>query len=238
MLWIGSYPKSGSTWVQHIVAYLLYGQTDPVRIRQLIPNSFKANPGDGVFKTHMRCAPENGQRIYVVRHPVDVCASSVNYRVLKTGKVSREKFVRKFIENKGNPDWIRAGYGNWSRHVINWGKQPRLLVRYEGLCKNTAYETERIALYLGINKLDVADVIRHTSFEHMKKLEDAAVEGGKSSTLHEPKWYGQSKSIRFMNRGTCGYAAEILTDAEIAGICRACRKGMDRIGYGDYERIS
>jgi hypothetical protein len=237
MLWLASYPRSGSTWVQFIIAGLLYKTDNALEISRLIPDCHKPDIRDGTYKTHL-LVPPAGKKIYVVRHPVDVCISGTNYKRLKRGRVKVHKYVRHFVRYQGNPDWIQAGFGSWVEHVKSWHNTKNcLFIKYEELLKNTRHEIERIAGFLEVANPHTQHIVETTSFKAMRNAEKLAMKKGKRSVLYNPKHKGYSKGSRFINIGKAGYAKVKLSQEEINSICEACKGGMDLMGYRGYESI-
>ncbi len=229
MIWVAGYPKSGTTWLKFIVAALLYRTNKLKKVVKLIPNMTEMPQIDGIYKVLFN-SPPSGKKVYIVRHPVDICASGMNYEALPSGKIKND-FVDRFIENRGN---VIRDYGSWDTHVENWlGEKDIVAVKYEELISDPKKHITRIARYLGaVENIDYA--VDATKFETMKKMEIKAAAKGKktiSNTFFNPKHKGYKKGMAFMNRGTSGYAREMLSEEQIAEICKIFQRTLTLLGY-------
>ncbi|XP_068704974.1 sulfotransferase 1B1-like [Montipora foliosa] len=174
-VFVVSYPKSGTTWVQEIVwqicnggevseekigrrfPYLEYANA-PGRLRR----DFEALPNPRLIKSHLyanvipKGSDENSRckYIYVARNPKDVVVSYFyfvqSFTRLELNVENRfhgpwEFFVDLFIE--GN-----VGYSKWTDHVLGWWQQRNdptvLFLKYEDLQKDLPSNVRTIAKFL------------------------------------------------------------------------------------------
>ncbi len=162
IVWIASYPKSGNTWLRHLVGNLVYGAVDSSsRIDEQIPDLHQGVTaehllgGQATFiKSHWMYRDDLPLRedtigaLYVYRHPLQVIASNLHYFLLNAGEgyfhapeavqeKIRNEYVDRFIEHGGDPRWVAQGIGSWAENVSSWigGKVPYpcLHVSYESL---------------------------------------------------------------------------------------------------------
>jgi hypothetical protein len=149
LIWLASYPKTGSNWVRRIVRGLLSPERSPsdaipsVRheISEFAPSYTVRGEQVSIFKTH--CHPSRvihlgalSGLIIVKRHPIDVLLSYLNYAKFKNntaafrdGKVtSVEKiiesgdinyYIDSFIDNDGIAEY-RKICGSFQNYVPNW----------------------------------------------------------------------------------------------------------------------
>ncbi len=237
MIWIGGHMKSGTTWLKFIVVALIERTNHPKIVERRIPNLYNhkdAKKGK-MYKTH-HVKPPKGKKLYIVRHPVDVCVSGINHVAMSSGKTNKDKYVAEFIKKRGN---VIADFGTWTEGVKNWTSAKDChWMRYEDLLENTTEEVIKIADHLNIGQNNLGYTIAMTSFEKMRKIEKKGVKAspGKNvpDVFYNPKHKGYKKGRMFINKGQSGYAREILTEKQIEAICETFKEGMDVAGYGGY----
>ncbi|XP_078662474.1 sulfotransferase 1A2-like [Branchiostoma floridae x Branchiostoma belcheri] len=191
-VFIITYPKSGTAWLQRIVSLLHFGgdvsKTDQKEQDELVPY-FEQKCGDSatfrklpeapsprLLKSHLnfchapvQLTQGKGKVIYVARNPKDVAVSYYHFHFMVTtlkNPTSWEQFVLDFV----NGDLSR---GAWHDHVLEWWQHkdnPNVLfLRYEDLQKDTRKEVEKVAEFLGWSVTpEVIDmVVEHSKFKKM-----------------------------------------------------------------------
>lgn len=176
-VFIVGYPKSGNTLLNHIIAHLYYGMnenTSRTIINLLVPDThsnshyFRINE-KCFFKSHDLPSPKYKNVIYVVRDGREALLSY--YHMIKgQGKlISLEELY------KGE---VLPGDSLWKEHVELWHKNPYdsniLWVRYEDLINDKMEQLKRICKYLNLSrsKVELDKVVKFTSFDHMRKMEE------------------------------------------------------------------
>jgi hypothetical protein len=188
--WVASYPRSGNTLVRIALNRILQGPERQVALDEDFPeydhrNAFPTNGvafsgrgGPVVFlKTHWCEPPETVPSIggiYLVRHPIDVFLSGMNYLFLEhqkyevfrlffgengpqpveqlaqTGKL--EHYLDRFVAEQGL--WpFRLHSGTWVQNVLGWAGAPQptmMIVRYEDLVQDLAGTISQILERAGI----------------------------------------------------------------------------------------
>ncbi|KAH6926179.1 hypothetical protein HPB50_015791 [Hyalomma asiaticum] len=163
-LFIVSYPKCGTTWMQHIVYNIINHHPPPKnQLLSCVELPFLEMQGaesvedmkkPGPIKTHMpfRFQPysEHAKYIYVARNPYDCCVSyfyhtrgMYEYR-FEDGTF--DQFFEMFLEGK-------VDFGDYFDHLLSWYEhrddQNVLFVTYEQLKKDTKESVLEIADFIG-----------------------------------------------------------------------------------------
>ncbi len=213
VIWLASYPKSGNTWLRFLLANLLFGRVAATGdLRKMIPDlHWGFDLGDFLgrdwmlVKTHSLFGPEFALQertrkvIYIVRNPLDVLVSNLNFLLLRRydevdkmaqgmgpnvdkaemNKIVAQIYVDEYIAALGDPGWRETGYGSWVENVESWLSGghgcPVLTVCYEDLLTDTRAEMDRICAFLDLRRdpARIEAAIRDSSFESMRRLEDA-----------------------------------------------------------------
>lgn len=176
-VFVAGYPKSGNTWVQHLITGILYGIDTrylPDRLSQeTVPDvhfkRYYKRFGDVCFfKTHYTPRPQYRRVIHLVRDGRDAMAS---YHVM--------------LQNEGRDISLEAmiteGRGlfpcKWHEHARQWLENPYdaeiLRLRYEDLQTDPLKELHRICEFAGIERDDelLQRVMVGCSFEEMQRRE-------------------------------------------------------------------
>jgi hypothetical protein len=173
---IAGYPKSGNTWMQHIVTGLLLGMNSSYlndRIAaELVPDVqykkfYKRFFNQMVFKSHLNPKPEYRKVIHLVRNPVNVIVSYFHYNKNLGLDITLEDMVLRGegIEN------------TWHNHTKLWLENKFdaqiLVVKYEDLHNDLIKECNRICAFLGINRSneDILNAIKGVDFKSMSDKE-------------------------------------------------------------------
>lgn len=228
-----SYPKSGNTWLRFLVGNYISGDKCNFHNSHLLVPDVHSNPGDFKALPHPRIVkshhPYNGHYpkvIYLVRDGRDVAVSYFHhqkkYRQIDHG-MSFEVFVQKF--NSGNAD----GFGTWGNHVISWldSKKDRiLLIRYEDLLDQTAYNLSNILTFCGLDadSSRIQSAIDHSAFSNMRQAEEHQQEGNRY-------FEGSDKSIAFVREGKKGQWANYFNDDLLGEFLNCHGHAMQRLGY-------
>ena len=194
-VFIATYPKSGTTWVQQIVKLLRNnGKRDNVKLDASIPwlevldSAFsKAHnyypemitSSDALspraFKSHFPYEYVPGglphttpaKYIYVMRNPKDVCVSYFHHRSMIEEMVW-ESYFSEFLSTE-------CLYGNWYDHIFGWWKHRDaaniLFVKYEDMKMDPITSIRTISEFIGIRNSTedlIQNVVQNSSFSSMK----------------------------------------------------------------------
>lgn len=203
-VFIATYPKNGTTWMQQIVYLIQHDAIPPNNFDELYANSVffeqmglkavEAIKPPGSIKIHLAAeiAPfsDAAKYIVVVRNPKDSLVSNYNHHV----------GFDKFYEFKGNFDdffnLFLAGqveFGDYFHFVNSWLKKKHLsnvfFITYEQLKKNPTECIRKIAYFLDEKygkRVDedekyLQDILHHSSLGEMKRRYQNTLEYGTSS---------------------------------------------------------
>ena len=122
-IFIGSYPRSGSTWLRFMLLEILVGQASSfTNTNEMLPDlgNHEAGapllPGGGrVIKTHEPFRAKYRKAIYLVRDPRDVVLSEFAYQTaLGLTQDDFGIYVERFLKGRVNP------FGTWTNHATSW----------------------------------------------------------------------------------------------------------------------
>lgn len=192
-VFIVSYPKCGTTWLQNIVYNIFNGRDPPTGVMNALrelpflevqgAECIKHMTKPGAVKTHMpfRFQPFSAvaKYIYICRNPYDCCVSffhhTKNIYAYQFQDGTFDEFFELFIE--GKPD-----FGDYFDHLLSWyehrGDPNVFFLTYEDLKKDTRAWILRIADFLGEEygrklRADqglLEDILKRTSLETMKEM--------------------------------------------------------------------
>ncbi|CAL1268770.1 unnamed protein product [Larinioides sclopetarius] len=194
-LFIVTYPKCGTTWVQNLVACIFReGKPFSSGLELFMQAPFLELTGaegaekmkrPGSIKVHLPFertpySPE-AKYIFVARNPKDCCVSYYHHTQNGIGYLFADGTFDDFFENflKGE-----VGFGDYFETTLSWWKHRNdpnvLFVTYEELKKDTINTTLKIAGFIGSEykrKLEkdpelLQNVIRHSSFGFMNEYLD------------------------------------------------------------------
>ena len=215
-IWIVSYPKSGTTWTQHIVRLARNGgEEDDEKISNAVPwlEGLKNYPDADVdslptpraFKSHslyerMPCGLPNetpGRYIYVARNPKDLAVSFFHqYKSLTWGErnISWDDYFERFMAGKGL-------YGNHFDHVLSWWahrhEENVLFIKYEDMKRDLVSSVSEIVKFAGLN-LDEETIKKVAAMSTFDKMKDDP-----SVNYSWSKLYRHDR-VPFMRKGEVG----------------------------------
>lgn len=233
-LYIVSFPKSGATWLNFLMANLhlrasnidrtvtffnVHDIIPDIGHTRDIPTTLLPFPGYRVIKSHAEYNPYYQKVIYVVRDPRDVMVSYFHF--LRGLGVFHEDFAS-LVRSTG------FGVKAWCRHVQGWfelsqARQSFSFLKYEDLLADTRGTIQKVYRLLGHELSDalVNEAVELSSFDQMRKSEEEYGYGGRDF----------SRTLKFMRKGEAGgWKGEIAQD-DRDHVQRTAAKWMARFGY-------
>ncbi|MCP3979392.1 MAG: sulfotransferase domain-containing protein [bacterium] len=261
--WLASYPKSGNTWLRFLLTNLLLGpQADTTGMERRVPDLHDATDlsqlltHDRAFvKSHLMWQPgmplgdATAGFVYVVRNPLDVLVSNLNYLFLQSydqlaplaeteRQAFADRYVDTYLEHRGDPRWLQFGMGSWTQHEQSWSSAnetvPGLTLRYENLLARPTREVARICEFVGLERTpeQIEGAVRDSSFERMREIEEQEIRERQSGFFYRPNFAaGHRQGFRFMNRGREGLARRRLRPEQLQRAEQAFEEPMRQLGY-------
>jgi hypothetical protein len=238
---LGSYPRSGSTWLRFTLFEILSGEPssfDKVNaaLRGLSDYQHGAPllPGNGRFiGTHEPYRSSYRRAVYLVRDVRDVALSE--YAFEKNLGIARDS-IDQYLED------LLLGHkrhGSWQHHVESWLDSPLveqgnlLFLRYEDLRKNSVESFCHMMDFLKVRVIVQAierAVMNNTVQKMREKEESLYKQKGYAHVPRRPK-KGVEAGGRFVRSGSIGGWQGRLTAQQLKLIERHAGATLVRLGY-------
>ncbi len=231
-VFIVTYPRSCTTWMQMIIYQLISnGDLEFNHIGEKIPFferipfsniRLKGLPNPRIFKTHLpydKIPKGKCKYIYIMRNGMDVVLSYYHfYKSYLKYHNNFDAFFKKFLDGKLQSK-------SWFNHVLGWYKVKEnenvLFLHYEDLKNNFDATIVKISNFLGIelNKDKLKIVKQNSEFDFMKNYEE------KFDHANEILLTMGIKPKNFLRKGTSDYGKIEFDDKKI----QLFEKKMDEI---------
>ena len=250
-IFICSYPKSGTTWMQHIIVSLLiyhdsnlsfdhisdfapFFEIDPHWDGDDLIDSIRQKQkqlGRRVFNTHLRwdMLPKNSDKskakfIYIVRSPLDVCVSFYHHlsnQVEGGFEGTFEEFFQQWTDGQ-------IAFGSWIDHVLSFShpafeKHENLLfVSYDDMLSKLEEVVTTLVKFLGLS-MDPENIRELLPTFTFQYMKD-------NIQKFQPKSVTWKNNFQFIRKGKSG-DADTLISPEQKSIFREklCEKQYERI---------
>ncbi len=232
---VGSYPRSGSTWLRFMLLEILSGEASGFsKTNEMLPDVGKHSTGATVLpaggrliKTHEAFRTEYKKAIYLARDPHDVALSEFAYqKALGFAGDDFNLYLHRFLRGEVNP------FGSWTNHATTWmnaadnGRSEILLVCFEELKRNSVQELSRIAEFLGVPvpASRICEAVENNSMDRMRQKEKA-----------DPQ--RASAKGKFIRSGSAGGWRETFTEEQCQLVQQYAGNIMARLGYAAVESL-
>jgi len=236
-IFIATYPRSGTTWMQMILYQMTTrGEMDFQHISEVCPwfernivagRDLEALPSPRVFKTHLRhyLLPKRPCRhIYVARNGKDVAVSLFHFYRSHFGFGGEfADFFEMFMAG-------RVEGGSWFDHVKGWRSHqddPQVLfLYYSDLKSDLEGSIRQIAAFcdLTIPQEQMPRILERCSFDFMKRHE------AQFDHTNEILWESQVQESTFLRRGQSGEGVKRLTAQENDRFDRELQRKLGTFG--------
>ncbi|GFV07641.1 sulfotransferase 1C4 [Trichonephila clavipes] len=219
-VFINTYPKCGSTWMQNVVLYIfrkgkeLDHPTEFLRAAPFIDilgmEGINSMPRPGAFKTHLPYShlpySSEAKYIFVARNPKDCCVSLFHHTRNKPGFEYWDGEFNEFFE------LFIAGqveYNDYFDHLLDWyphRNDPNVLyTRFEDMKKDLKSIVLKLSKFLGQEYIDAIEkdnsilnnILQYSTFDCMKKKLSEVHDIQKGTRFAGPVFEGRNHCIKF-----------------------------------------
>jgi len=238
---LGSYPRSGSTWLRFTLFEILSGEPssfDKVNaaLRGISDYQHGAGllPGNGRFiGTHEPYRPAYRRAVYLVRDVRDVALSEYAFeKNLGIARNSMDAYLEDLLLG-------RKRHGSWRNHVESWIDSPLaksgdlFFIRYEDLRKDSVDVFRQMVDFLrvNVNIETIERAVANNTVQRMREKEDSLYkQHGYAAVPRRPK-KGVEAGGRFVRSGSIGGWQGRLSSQQLKLIERHAGSTLMRLGY-------
>ena len=257
VLWLVSYPKSGNTWFRFVLFHLQHGRM-PESSRELdqqFNSKLPVKPGERFKKSHATVAGLAEHRravdkaIYIVRHPLDVLQSSLNYDILNGDllpeKSAKDTWIDAYIRTAGNPAWTGEPFnaGSWNENVRGWmdeAAEDVLVIRYEESLTDPVAGVMACAAFMEVpvTEKEIAVCVEATSFDRLRIFEEEEQALARERRTPQGRFSSAARTsaaeqqgVRFFNKGKSGTYRDVLDTDRVDRAWEAFADVAASLGY-------
>jgi hypothetical protein len=226
-IFVVGYPKSGNTWMQHLLTGLRFGinprWSPDSLVQDLVPDIYftkfyKRYLTPTFFKTHELPKPRHRRVIYLIRDGRDAMVSYFHYLDALGASPDRLQLVS-------------SGAGlfpcRWHEHVEAWLANPyeadMITVSYERLKADLTRELRRICEFAGLERgqATLGFIAQNCTFEIMRENE-------RKYGRADPAW---PKDKAFIRRGEVGSHKDEMEPQILEAFLQLSAPALERLGY-------
>ena len=224
-IFVAGFPKSGNTWMQNLLAGVIYGVDTsilPDRLTQvLVPDThqrqyYKRYLDFACFKTHNLPQAHYKKVVYLVRDGRDAMVSY--YQMLKGAGAQY-----------GLEEMVKNGTGvfptKWHEHIKAWTKNPYnasiIQIRYEDLHKLPLIEMRRFCDFAGLDRSD----------EILQRSIDGNVFSKMQQKEEKYGWDVGELKYKFIRKGQVGSFKKGMSEHIIALFEQEASEQLIQMGY-------
>jgi len=240
-VFLGSYPRSGSTWLRFNLFEIFTGQPatfESVNRGMRGPGDhywgLPVLPGNGrLLGTHQRYRAEYKKAIYLVRDVRDVVRSEFWYEKERGfGCSDFDDYLTNMLSG-------RKMYGSWQDHVRSWTHSKAasegnlLLIRYEDMRQNPESVLSDLLRFLGmpVDSALIRRAVDSNALQKMRAKEDALHSKPEKVRFPERPQAPSREAGRFVRQGMVGGWREQLSDSQVDLIERYAGGALVELGY-------
>ena len=223
-IFISSYPRSGTTWLQQALLVLARdAEPECAHISEQVPwferslalnmrraSSFHGMTSPRIFKSHLPHGwlPAGARYIYALRDGRDVAVSYYHLYCTHLGYTGDfDAFFARFMRGD-------LQYKSWFKHAAGWqalsARPDVLIVRYEDMHRDLRAVMRELNAFCGFRRSDarIDELATFCTFSYMKQYEDRfdhATDRGSGPHM---------KRGAFVRRGATGGYTEYLSEAQ------------------------
>jgi hypothetical protein len=238
---LGSYPRSGCTWLRFNLFEILTGQ--PATFQSVNrglrgPGSHYRGlpllPDKGRFLSiHEPYRADYKKIVYLVRDVRDVVSSEFWYEKERGfGCSDFDEYLLRMLQGQ-------KMYGSWQDHVASWIhseaaiKKNLLLIRYENMRRNPELVLSELVQFLGlpVDSESIRKAVANNALQEMRAKEDVHKSNPKKVRFPERPEGPSREEGRFIRQGKVGGWREQLSDSQVRLIERYAGSTLVELGY-------
>jgi hypothetical protein len=240
-VFLGSYPRSGSTWLRFTLFELLSGQSatfESVNKGMRGPGTHNqglaALPNDGRFlSTHEAYRREYHRGVYLVRDVRDVVTSEFWYEKERGfGCKDFDEYLHLMLTGQKK-------YGSWQNHASSWldseiARSGNLkVIRYEDMRREPENVLADLLEFLGkpVNRSVIERAVANNALESMRAKEDALHKKPQQVRFPEKPAAPSSEDGRFVRQGLVGGWRQKLPLHAVQLVEQYAGETLARLGY-------
>jgi hypothetical protein len=242
-IFVASYPKCGTTWLQYIVYLLVRGESlgPEQQLTDVFPHLEEVGedrvaqlPAPRLIKTHLRFGltpfSDSARYLVIARNPFDCAVSFFHHtrgfvRHYDFADGTFEDFFECFVQGE-------VDFGDYFEHLLSWQAEASraniFCLRYEDLRADSADAIGRIAAFLEIDadaespRARVEAIVAESDLASMQRDQQRW-------SSRRPDW-----APPFVRKGAVGEWQQLFTPAMAASLLAKCDRCL---GEGEVDRI-